>query len=599
MMSRIDTKRQVLKHIRRREDDKLTDCPYFINGECPRGNLCKYRHSASLLSSPRITCVKWEQSQCLDVNCAFLHLKKSNQQESNGSNQKLIDCINYLNGHCWKTNEHCKYRHSKTAKQNGVCSNWKKGQCSNVSCPNRHPKILVQETSNNRFPATPPFPASSHLHSKDQKKAIVYFWDIQNCPVPSYKSVFEVVQQLRKLATDEVEESFNCICDINTIPQKTAEQLWRANARLIDPPQHGSYEPVITQEIEKFISTHKNNHSTIVIISDFDYSRIWDISNFKVIRIHTSQAKPEFFKRSAESHEWTQFLQPSTNYNPNSFDCAVCKKVFRSRYFLMKHLENKSHFACAWCFSVHTTGQTFNSLQALEHHTSQHKTQHQCELCNYSSLSENFLKSHKTSSRHFVCHFCMAQFESEEHASQHRVAKDHFPLRADEKDDSIQESTNQNFGFANLNLNNNGISLQMGNLAVNVPLDPFHQQASYAYQQEEYRRKELEVQMMHDQNRIRERELEHQRAQEQFREYQRKQEQEAMLAMQRMSQAELYQVLLKLPFNVALFKGSHNSCSIGSFNNVPTLEAQLNSGISVLEFPVTWTGTEWVVNILT
>jgi hypothetical protein len=119
----------------------LTDCRYFLQNSCRlTAEACPYRHCQELLSpaaSPRI-CRKWDQYQCHDRSCPFLHpsslseyqqaqRKKSSSEvrpsqplgrggtvavSTTGVAAATAYCVYFMRGKCTKGDQ-CPYLHER------------------------------------------------------------------------------------------------------------------------------------------------------------------------------------------------------------------------------------------------------------------------------------------------------------------------------------------------------------------------------------------------------------------------------------------------------------------------------------------------------
>jgi hypothetical protein len=94
-------------------DTRLTDCSFFLQGQCGRGDTCLYRHNAAARSNP--VCRYWKTGTCRNIACVYKHPKPSFEQESpvpvsptqlspSPSPQLKKDkvCQFYLQGNCTK-----------------------------------------------------------------------------------------------------------------------------------------------------------------------------------------------------------------------------------------------------------------------------------------------------------------------------------------------------------------------------------------------------------------------------------------------------------------------------------------------------------------
>ena len=82
-----------------------TDCYYFYNTSCAKGNLCPYRHEASAVGCIDV-CQEWLNGACNNFQCSFRHTKSSPLTKA----QTQCYWENSSSG-CLKTS--CPFLHSK------------------------------------------------------------------------------------------------------------------------------------------------------------------------------------------------------------------------------------------------------------------------------------------------------------------------------------------------------------------------------------------------------------------------------------------------------------------------------------------------------
>jgi len=84
-------------------DKSLTDCYWFLQNQCSKGDSCEFRHSKSALMN-QATCTFWGEGKCSNKNCKLRHPSKIQQV-----------CFYLVNGGCMKGSS-CPYSHDLTLK---------------------------------------------------------------------------------------------------------------------------------------------------------------------------------------------------------------------------------------------------------------------------------------------------------------------------------------------------------------------------------------------------------------------------------------------------------------------------------------------------
>lgn len=139
------------------------------------------------------------------------------------------------------------------------------------------------------------------------RDSLCFFWDIQNCPVPSKRSPYDCVSLIRdavfKKGEKTAEVGFNAYCDITTLSQETRQELSRARVHVRDVPSQkkGAADMCLQQDIHRHTMTHRSG--IIVLISgDVDFAEmVHDLvrmGNYRVVLIHNKQARPELRKNA-------------------------------------------------------------------------------------------------------------------------------------------------------------------------------------------------------------------------------------------------------------------------------------------------------------
>jgi len=88
------------------DQKNLTDCYWFLQNQCLKGETCEYRHNQASLHNSSI-CKFWIESKCLNEDCNFRHPSGITKERSQ------INCIYYSQGTCTK-GEACPFSHSRT-----------------------------------------------------------------------------------------------------------------------------------------------------------------------------------------------------------------------------------------------------------------------------------------------------------------------------------------------------------------------------------------------------------------------------------------------------------------------------------------------------
>lgn len=140
-------------------EERLTDCKHFIAGTCHYGRRCRYRHLKRAKKTEQ-PCAAWIRAEgCTNAQCEYRH------PSTIGGKRNCTDCIYFIkDGRCARR-ESCKYRHSSEARQTTtICPNWKKRQCNNLDCPNRHPGKMGDSSVTQVLFTVPPCSIFSSPH---------------------------------------------------------------------------------------------------------------------------------------------------------------------------------------------------------------------------------------------------------------------------------------------------------------------------------------------------------------------------------------------------------------------------------------------------
>lgn len=141
------------------------------------------------------------------------------------------------------------------------------------------------------------------------KESLCFFWDLQNCAVPSKSSPYDCVTRIRSAVLKgetTTEVSFNAYCDSKTLSQETRQEFSRARVtvRDVSSQKSAAADIVLLQDILRHAMTHRSG--IIVLISgDIDFAEtVHDLihtGGYRVILIHNKQARPELRKNATKA----------------------------------------------------------------------------------------------------------------------------------------------------------------------------------------------------------------------------------------------------------------------------------------------------------
>jgi len=88
-------------------EKQITDCYWFLQGQCAKGEACEYRHQPEALLNAT-TCVAWTEGKCKNLACSSRH--PSGAQPKARANKSVV-CYYFTNGGCMKGSS-CPYSHN-------------------------------------------------------------------------------------------------------------------------------------------------------------------------------------------------------------------------------------------------------------------------------------------------------------------------------------------------------------------------------------------------------------------------------------------------------------------------------------------------------
>lgn len=164
------------------------------------------------------------------------------------------------------------------------------------------------------------------------KESLCFFWDLQNCAIPSKIAPYDCVTRVRSTVlklqsevmattTSMAEVSFNAYCDVSCLSQDVRQELSRARVTIRDVASRkaGAADILLLQDILRHAMTHRTG--LIVLISgDIDFAEtVHDLvhtGGYKVILIHNKQARMELRKNASKAVSFDEIVKSSGN-TPN------------------------------------------------------------------------------------------------------------------------------------------------------------------------------------------------------------------------------------------------------------------------------------------
>lgn len=382
----------------------LTDCMYFINGNCKSKENCQYRHcreAAGQLNS----CPKWPK-KCRNVTCTYRHPKVAPKpaEEKSMVVQALVD-------------HPCQPQASNLRHDGKVAFFW---DIENVPIPKGQNAFDIVQRIRRKF----------------------------------------VVER----GLQEIE--FSCYCNTSTLAEKIQESLHCAAVRMIHVYNRkpGAADLQIMLDLDRFERTHRPPATIILISGDIDFvgklNALRNHAGFHVIVIHNRPAKEELKATVNEHFAWELFTQaqsPETNVADGFASAAAAQRnprlaePARRRHRstgnagrrqdpspMKRSIPNKppsqappmnndppiKRNPCPIC------GHDFDSPQALRQHQIAKDHAVQCPICNESFVSKEARNQHQKDKKHyemnFKCNQCNRFFSKIESLNQHQQATKHL-----------------------------------------------------------------------------------------------------------------------------------------------------------------------------
>eukprot|EP01102_Stenamoeba_stenopodia_P015665 TRINITY_DN5365_c0_g1_i3.p1 TRINITY_DN5365_c0_g1~~TRINITY_DN5365_c0_g1_i3.p1 ORF type:complete len:823 (+),score=145.06 TRINITY_DN5365_c0_g1_i3:244-2712(+) len=181
------------------------------------------------------------------------------------------------------------------------------------------PATVDSSSSTSAFTTTatalPPSQSAPALVGLSEEK-IAYFWDIENCSVPSSMPSYEVVQKVRGLARarNARETEFRCYTDVTRLTEKVRDGLESAGVLLahVSSRKPGAADFAILAGLDNF-SEHVTSPATVVLITgDTDFLQKINIlkyrKGYRVVLLHSGHARKDFIQTADECYKWSSFL---------------------------------------------------------------------------------------------------------------------------------------------------------------------------------------------------------------------------------------------------------------------------------------------------
>jgi hypothetical protein len=379
----------------------LTDCMYFINGNCKLEEKCRFRHCHEAVQQIN-NCSKWPK-KCRNVTCPYRHPTIGHRLER----KKPPIAQALLNHPCQPP--------APTIRREGFVSLF--WDIENVPIPRgQRPFDIVQR-----------------------------------------------IRQKLVIEPGLQEVDFSCYCNINTIPQENQHSLQLAAVRLIHVPDRkpGAADRQIMLDLDRFERVHRPPATIVLISGDIDFvGKLSDLrhhARFHVVVIHNKPAKEELKGTVNEHYPWEFFTQQQQQQQPTNVinglnlignernprtaeqrrtrhpsvgnvvrrrDPSPMRPFLPNRQQPVINNPDVKKYQCPVCQS------DFESVQALRQHQTAKKHLLYCPVCNEDFVTVEGRNQHQKDKRHYVldykCDQCNKFFTKIESLNQHQQATGHM-----------------------------------------------------------------------------------------------------------------------------------------------------------------------------
>ena len=290
---------------------------------------------------------------------------------------------------------------------------------------------------------------------------LCFFWDLQNCAVPSKSSSYECVNKIRAVVPKgekTIEVSFNAYADTSSLSQEVRQEFSRARVNLRDVPSQkpGAADIRLLQDILHHTMMHRSG--IIVLISgDIDFAEtVHDLvhtGGYHVVLVHNRQARPELCKNASKALNFEEIVggvvdgakkekkkekdktkpakvgtaakqsKPGEQVQEGKKKKEEKKKEEKKSAPAAKKQPNAKRWPCQGC------AKTFSSQESRDMHVEMtgHAVEWECQECGKVFQSERGLEQHQEATGHdqISCSECGSAFNSMRSLSQHLDATKH------------------------------------------------------------------------------------------------------------------------------------------------------------------------------
>ena len=351
----------------------LTDCIFFINGNCRLADNCQFRHCSEAARQLN-NCPTWPK-KCRNVTCPYRHPKVAN----------------------------------KAGKENSP--------------------IAAQAVVDH--PCRPTASASASATIPHEGK-VAFFWDIENVPVPRGQKPFDIVQRIRQKLVIErglQEMDFSCYCNTKTLPEKIQESLHCAAVRMVHVYDRkvGAADLQIMLDLDRFERTHRPPATIVLISGDIDFvgklNALRNHAGFHVIVIHNKPAKGELKATVNEHYSWELFTEPQLSPTNIATSFAMPEAERNPR---AAEPVRKRHLSTGNAGRRHDPSPMSRPMPVNDNQTIK---KYSCPTCTHDFDSAQALRQHQIAKDHSLhCPVCDESFMSKESRNQHQKDKKHYSL---------------------------------------------------------------------------------------------------------------------------------------------------------------------------